>query len=418
MAESSSLAPLDAERTKVVWLIRLRWVAIAGQLAVLAPALSQGWLEPGQVSLFGGTVAALGLFNVLAWWRLPRRQPPKVGVLGHVAVDLAALTVLLVLSGGAWNPFAPLFFIHAGLGALLLTGWRTYALAVLLCAVATTINLGPSMPPAMPEAPTPVGVQLPTQILIALVVWAMTSWLAAGLAQQRRLMQNLRDHQGRVDRLRATGALAAGFSHQFSTPLNTLKMRLDRIGRRDLGPDAMADVDAANDAASSCEAVLKGMIGRQLDPAKLRLEHVDLGRLVRRVADSWVSAGNRTVSVVGSTERLCHLPPLVLTQVLLDLLDNAAEASDGLIELTVGCDDESCRVAISDRGAGWPDVVRANLGQPFLTTKATGTGLGLYNAHSLAVALGGTLLLEDRPGGGAVAAFRIPCHQEIAPEGS
>ncbi len=416
MAMTATLGPFDEERTKVVWLIRLRWVAIAGQLAVFGPALAKGWLAPASVPLFLGTVAALVLFNAVTWWRARRPRQPVAGALPHLAVDLVALTVMLVLSGGAWNPFAPLFFIHAGLGALLLTGWRTVVLAGLLCGVATTINLAATMPPAMPAPPTPIAIQLPTQILIALVVWAMTSWLASGLAEQRRLLQNLRDHQGRIDRLRAAGALAAGFSHQFSTPLNTLKMRLDRIGRRDLGDAVDADVTAALDAAESCESVLRSMVGRQLDPSKIRLEDVDLGKLVRRVADSWVGAGNRTVTVVGSGTRV-RLPTLVLTQALLDLLDNAAEASDGPIELRVEEDSTHFRLAISDRGPGWPDVVKANLGQPFLTTKTTGTGLGLFNAHSLAVALGGELLLEDRTGGGAVAAFRIPCHRDIAPEG-
>lgn len=406
----------DEERTKVLWLTRLRWVAIAGQLAVLTPAVAEGWLESGQVPIFLGVVSALAAFNLFSMWRLRQPRPRTGGALLHLMVDLLALTSLLVLSGGAWNPFAPLLFINAAMGALLLTGARSLLLAGLLIATAAVINLFAQMPPAMPIRPTPVAIMLPTQVLIALVVWAMTGWLASGLAAQRKLLQNLSDHQGRVDRLRAAGALAAGFSHRLATPLNTLKMRLDRIERRDLGEDVDADVDAARAAAGICEELLRSMVGRQLDPNEMRLETVELGDLCRRVLKSWTSSplGRAVDFQSGPSRHRCKLPPVPFTQALLDLLDNAAEASDGPISLTVACSEGVCRVDVRDRGAGWPDVVRANFGQPFLTTKGKGTGLGLYNAHSLAAALGGKLLLEDAPDGGAVAAFEIPC-PEVEP---
>jgi len=406
----------DEERTKVLWLTRLRWVAIAGQLAVLAPAVAEGWLESAQVPVFLGIVLSLATFNLASMWQLRKPRPRTGGALVHLLADLLVLTSLLVLSGGAWNPFAPLLFINAAMGALLLTGRKSLILAAMLIATAAAINLFAQMPPAMPIRPTPVAIMLPTQILIALVLWAMTGWLASGLAAQRKLLQNLSDHQGRVDRLRAAGALAAGFSHRLATPLNTIKMRLDRIERRDLGEDVDADVGAAKDAAEVCEELLRSMVGRQLDPNEMRLETVDLAELCRRVLRSWTSSPQgRSVQFRASAARhRCMLPPVPFTQALLDLLDNAVEASDGAIVLGVECGGEVCRIEVRDQGAGWPDVVRANFGQPFLTTKSKGTGLGLYNAHSLATALGGKLLLEDAADGGAVAAFEIPCSQAEA----
>jgi two-component system sensor histidine kinase RegB len=407
----------DEERTKVLWLTRLRWVAILGQLAVLAPAVTEGWLPRSSVPAFLGIVLSLAAFNLFSMWRLRIPGARTGGALLHLATDLLVLTSLLLLSGGAWNPFAPLLIINAAMGALLLTGRRSLVLAGLLIATAGAINLFALMPPAMPTRPTPVAIMLPTQILIALVVWAMTGWLAAGLGAQRKLLQNLSDHQGRVDRLRAAGALAAGFSHRLATPLNTLKMRLDRIERRDLGEAVDADVEAARAAARICEELLRSMVGRQLDPQQMRLETVDLAGLCRRVVRSWTSSPlGRHVDFAASDSlgHRCNLPPVPFTQALLDLLDNAAEAGEGSIVLAVHCADGMCRVEVQDHGPGWPEVVRANLGQPFLTTKGKGTGLGLYNAHSLAVALGGKFLLEDNRDGGAVAVFEIPC-PEVEP---
>ncbi|MFP6605707.1 MAG: ATP-binding protein, partial [Myxococcota bacterium] len=60
--------------------------------------------------------------------------------------------------------------------------------------------------------------------------------------------------------------------------------------------------------------------------------------------------------------------------------------------------------------------VRTHVGEPFVTTKPGGVGLGLYFVHSLAAAVGGELLLRDRSDGGAVARIRFPRVSSVAAE--
>jgi C4-dicarboxylate-specific signal transduction histidine kinase len=55
-------------------------------------------------------------------------------------------------------------------------------------------------------------------------------------------------------------------------------------------------------------------------------------------------------------------------------------------------------------------VVRTHFGQPFVTTKADGVGLGLYYVHTLAEALGAELRIEDRSEGGAAATLSLPAY--------
>ena len=65
-------------------------------------------------------------------------------------------------------------------------------------------------------------------------------------------------------------------------------------------------------------------------------------------------------------------------------------------------------LAVQDRGSGWPEVVRRHLGEPFVTTKPEGVGLGLYYVHSLSEAIGAELTLADREFCGAVARISLP----------
>jgi two-component system sensor histidine kinase HydH len=101
--------------------------------------------------------------------------------------------------------------------------------------------------------------------------------------------------------------------------------------------------------------------------------------------------------------------PEMTRAALLNLLLNACHASGGKpIEIQVAMLDGFCEITILDRGPGIPPDVRDHLFEPFYTTRPGGTGLGLPIARRLSQTQGGTLTLDDRPGGGTIARLRLP----------
>jgi signal transduction histidine kinase len=104
-----------------------------------------------------------------------------------------------------------------------------------------------------------------------------------------------------------------------------------------------------------------------------------------------------------------ELDPEMTRAVLLNLLMNARQASgSAAIEVRASAKDGRCEIAILDRGPGIPPDVREHLFEPFITTRAGGTGLGLPIARRLTQLQGGTLTLDDRPGGGTAAVLTLP----------
>ena len=104
-----------------------------------------------------------------------------------------------------------------------------------------------------------------------------------------------------------------------------------------------------------------------------------------------------------------------LTQVVLNLLLNAADAIDGegsiLIEVDLHPErDDTIRLEISDSGPGIDAEILPHLFEPFVTTKPTGegTGLGLAVTHTLVERLGGTIEAENDPLGGARFVVDLP----------
>jgi two-component system sensor histidine kinase RegB len=230
----------------------------------------------------------------------------------------------------------------------------------------------------------------------------------------QRHFATLSERKTRIDRLRAVGALAAGLSHEFATPLNTAQLKLERLARtRDMRDDA--DLVTATEALNRCRGVLRHMAGSQLRPEGVVLEPVDVVDLVRQVSsgvaqDRPDAAIDFRFRVEGRANRYALLPDIAFSQALLNLIDNALESEDPENHVEIAVENRHGRIDVSviDHGKGWPDVVLTHLGEPFITTKHDGVGLGLYYVHTLVEAVGAELHLENRDEGGAIARISLP----------
>jgi len=156
------------------------------------------------------------------------------------------------------------------------------------------------------------------------------------------------------------------------------------------------------------------MFGAELQAGHVRFEELKVADFVLKVCDSWSQQHPgvvvRTHVDTAATAVTCSLPSLALARSLMDLLDNAREASGDqnvAIEMTVTSRDGIATIAVSDRGAGVPCLLRERLGEAFVSSRPDGTGLGLYTARSLAEALGGSLDVSDRAKGGTVVSLHL-----------
>ena len=115
-------------------------------------------------------------------------------------------------------------------------------------------------------------------------------------------------------------------------------------------------------------------------------------------------------------ELLCNRDTLV--GALLNLIENARQASNGDLRLKVHFyrRASTLRICISDNGCGIAADVLARLGEPFFTTRATGTGLGLAVAQAVARAHRGGLQLRSRPGRGTCALLTLPLLPRVGTE--
>jgi signal transduction histidine kinase len=100
----------------------------------------------------------------------------------------------------------------------------------------------------------------------------------------------------------------------------------------------------------------------------------------------------------------------LICQVLLGLLSNAAEAAPAGSEVALAAEarDGLIELAVADAGPGVPPELRGRVFEPFFTTRARGTGLGLAVARQIVEAHGGRIAVDEGAGGGARFTVRLP----------
>ncbi len=221
-----------------------------------------------------------------------------------------------------------------------------------------------------------------------------------------------RQHLGEI------GEIARGLAHTLRNPLNALGLSLEELASRAApSEDQERHTNAARRQIRRIDNSIRSFLA--LASQGGAIEPVDPGALAQDVAlEALQDAGGRLRMDVQVADDLPTLEGVAaeLRAVVQALVVNAAEASPdgGSIDVEVTRDGmERARLVVSDRGHGLDASVRERLFTPHLTTKAHGSGMGLFLAHRIATTrYGGDLTLEDRARGGTRAVLVIGSRRE------
>lgn len=224
-----------------------------------------------------------------------------------------------------------------------------------------------------------------------------------GPADVREALATFNLMQERVrEGVRERTRLLAAISHDMQTPLTRLRLRLEQVEDEPLRERLIADLSAT-----------LRMIRRGLDLARSGESAedwavVDLDSLLSSMADDAAEFGHDVRLVAGCGARV-RVRPDALARCLGNLVDNAVNYA-GTAELSCERRGDAIEIRVCDRGPGMPPDLLERAFEPFLRgdSHAAGNGIGLAIARAQAGAIGATLRLENRAGGGLRAVLRLP----------
>ena len=224
-----------------------------------------------------------------------------------------------------------------------------------------------------------------------------------------------------AQRQAAWSEVAQRIAHEIKNPLTPIRLAAERIQRR---ADAI-EGDLRDIVISGCEAIVAQVSGlKELVDAfqeYARMPTIDprptaLAKILREVGSLYdgVRDGLEIRVVLPDEEIQGIVDPVLLRQVLVNLIDNAVWAipGSGRISIAARTVGDDVVIEVEDTGVGLPTEDTETLVEPFFSTKGRGSGMGLALVHRVVTDHGGALEFESLSSGGARA--RIVLHQSAA----
>jgi signal transduction histidine kinase len=220
----------------------------------------------------------------------------------------------------------------------------------------------------------------------------------------------------RADRLAVLGTLAASIAHEIRNPLVAVRTFIELL------PERLHDEEFRTDFRQLTLAEIERVCGLLNDllaftrPSPAGIEPSDLNALaMQTVRLLEPEARKRRVSIRVALDDT--LSPVSIDegrakQVLMNLILNAIEAcaARGTVDVATSMPAPGAWsvLEVADDGVGVPDALAPHVFDPFVTTKDTGSGLGLHIAHRIVTEHGGAIRVRPRPDGGTVFAVTLP----------
>jgi two-component system sensor histidine kinase RegB len=403
------------------WIVRLRYGALACQIALILAAryifgvsLPMRWIA---IPLAFATAGNLLVYRCA----LRFGDRPALGYL--LTFDTICLTALLALTGGPANPFSLLYLVQITLSAVILSKEWTWSIGALSVAGFGFLFWAHVRVSVFEAHHTNEGFSMHLAgmfiafVAAALLVTVFIGKVSEALRRREHEVSLLQSQLARHERLTSIATLAAGAAHELGTPLGSIaiasrdvELRAARVAG---DPELVSDARLIRSEVDRCRSILQRMSARSAEqPGELPVR-VELASLLENVRCDFPAPDRERVRVIcKGNSGVAVLPASAARQALVALMRNALDAASEPqpVTLSVERTAEWLEFAVKDSGCGMSQEMLNRIGEPFFTTKAPGSGMGLgtYLVRVFAEQLGGRLVFESEPGRGARALLQLP----------
>lgn len=201
--------------------------------------------------------------------------------------------------------------------------------------------------------------------------------------------------------------LLAAISHDLQTPITRMKLRAEFMD------DSAEKEKLCNDLGEMEHLVREGVAyARSIHGSTEESRRTNMDSFLESLVFDYQDMGKK-VQLIGKSDVVVETRPHALRRVLVNLTDNALKFAGGA-EVWVAANKGKLSITVMDRGPGIAEADLAQVMEPFYRVENSrnrstgGTGLGLAIAQQLAIALGGSLTLSNREGGGLCAELKLP----------
>lgn len=416
MFSDLSQSPLSKNLQRLFW---LRNIAIAAQCLTLGLVYWTIDIEIPWTQLIL-IVALLALLNLLTWIRLHRKWPVShLEFFLQLLIDVLALSSLLYFSGGSTNPFISLYLLPITIAAATLPWRYTWVMAFITIAcytllLFTYVPLPHEHSNHLIEFALHVsGMWLAFVLSTVIIAWFVVK-MSSSIRERDQDLARAREHALRNEQIIALGTLAAGAAHELGTPLSTMAVVAKEL-QQEYTHDSefQNNVRILRDQITHCKQTLTQLLAKAGQTRAEQGSELPVDEFLRQILDKWKLIRPSVKFTYQCTE-LQPVPRIMdnqlLSQSILNLLNNAADASSKCIEIKSNWDNLMLHLEIIDDGEGLSAEAMQRAGEAFFSSKTPGQGfgIGLFLANANIERFGGSVRLFNLEHGGACTQVILP----------
>jgi len=409
---------LSASKQNLWRLIFIRVVVLFSQAGTLGVVYLSDWV-PLPWGPLAGLVGLSFFVTILTMVRLRGSWPiTEVEFCIQLGFDLLIHSGLLYYTGGSTNPFVAYYLVPLTIAAATLPWVYAFFLSGLALTGYTVLLIW--------YHPLHINGDPFDELLISLHLFGMwanfalsaafitffVTKMAAAVREQEELRATRREEGMRDQQLMAVATQAAGAAHELGTPLSTMSVLLTELRQeyRDQ-PALQEDVALLQEQVLLCRDTLQQLVRVAEADRRQSIEEQTVVQWFEKALNRWHlmrPEATYTYEFSGEGTVPSIMPAADLTQALLNLLNNAADACAEDLQIGLYWNLQQIRLTIQDRGPGVPPEIAEQLGKPFITTKGKGLGLGLFLSQASVNRAGGTVKLYSMEGGGTLTELCLP----------
>ena len=388
-------------------LIKIRWIAIFGQLAAIF--FVHSILEIKLLFFECILVISLSVFiNLSAFFFQKRDKVSDKKVFLFLLYDTTQLGVLLCLNGGLLNPFSILVLAPVIISATYLKSFWTvflsiYSIFLVIIIKYFFIPINWTNDFIIPEL---YNNGLLISLIVTIIFIAVYTYLFA--SSSRKISKALSETKLQLNnqkKIREIGSLSAAAVHELSTPLNTIFLILNDLLKEQIlikNKNLFKDITLLKSQAERCRDILLSL---SKNPHLLKdnfFEKIKIEDLIKINFEKFNTNKALTIIFKETSSDISILYKDEINYAFGNIIQNAIQHSKNKVKATIFRDLKELSIKIEDDGIGFSRDIVDKLGEPYITKTKKGMGLGIFIAKNLIENVNGKIIFYNSTNGNAV----------------
>lgn len=386
-----------------------------------------------QLTLSISPLIALLILN-LFYYRAAKRggSNQSKSLPAQLLSDIILLSISFYYSGGPSNPFISFYLVPLTISASLLRPVFTLAITTItFIAYTWLLAYAPQPSQMMMDHQHHTENQFSIHLIGMWINFALSASLIAyfiirmkiEISNRDSVIENYKEKLTRGEQVLGLATLATGAAHEISTPLSTIAVTVGDLLHENPDHDITKELSTIEAQVKECKSILSQLTA---DAGRERANYQRTGKsipnyiqhLINRLEILRPECPAKLLQSTLSTNPSISPDPTI-DQAIINLINNACDASPEFVEISYIISGEILEVRISDQGEGIDPKVLEHLGEPHNSSgKEDGFGLGLFLADTTFDRYDGSLSLYNQNNGGTLTCIRLPLASIVLAKGN